>query len=89
MNTLAHKMDNRIQIRASNDEKTLLKLASEARGFRNLTSFIMNTMINESRRILRNQGGQVLSERDSEMILNSLINPPAPNKDLKKLLKIK
>ena len=89
MNTLANKMDNRIQIRASNDEKNLLKLASEARGFRNLTSFIMNTMINESRRILKNQENQILSERDSEIILNSLINPPAPNEQLKKLLKIK
>jgi uncharacterized protein (DUF1778 family) len=89
MSTLAHKMDDRIQIRASNDEKALLKLASEAAGFRNLTTFIMNTMINESRRVLRDQGRQILSERDSEIILNSLINPPAPNERLKKLLKIK
>lgn len=89
MNTLAHKMDDRIQIRTSNDEKTLLKLASEAAGFRNLTTFIMNTMINESKRILRDQGRQVLTERDTEIILNSLINPPAPNERLRKLLKIK
>lgn len=89
MSTLARKMDDRIQLRASNDEKALLKLACEAAGFRNLTTFIMNTMINESRRVLRDQGRQVLSERDSEIILDSLINPPAPNERLKKLLKIK
>ena len=89
MTALAHKMDERIQIRASNEEKTLLKLASEAAGFRNLTTFIMNTMINESKRILRTEGQKVFSKRDSSIILNSLINPPEPNEHLKKLLKIK
>lgn len=89
MATLAHKMDDRIQLRASYEEKSLLKLASEAAGFRNLTTFIMNTMINESKRVLREQGDRTLSERDSEIILSSLINPPMPNERLKKLLKIK
>jgi uncharacterized protein (DUF1778 family) len=89
MPTIAHKMDERIQLRASNDEKALLKLAAEAAGFRNLTTFIMNTMINESKRILRTEGQKILSERDSAIILNSLINAPEPNEHLKKLLKIK
>jgi uncharacterized protein (DUF1778 family) len=89
MSTLAHRMDERIQIRASNEEKTLLRLASEAAGFRNLTNFIMNTMINESKRVLREQGSHTLSDRDSDLIIKSLINPPKPNDELKRLLKIK
>lgn len=89
MGTIAHKMDDRIQLRATNEEKTLLKLASEAAGFRNLTNFIMKTMISESRRILIQQGTRMLSDRDSEIIVSSLINPPKPNEKLKKLLKIK
>ncbi len=82
-------MEERIQLRASNEEKTLLKLASEVAGFRNLTNFIMNTMINESKRVLREHKNHILSERDGEIILNSVINPPIPNEKLKKLLKIK
>jgi|JI10StandDraft_1071094.scaffolds.fasta_scaffold195818_3 uncharacterized protein (DUF1778 family) len=89
MSTIANRMDERIQIRASNEEKTLLKLASEAAGFRNLTNFIMNTMINESRRVLKEQGNRTLSERDSEIIISSLMDPPKPNDKLKRLLKLK
>jgi uncharacterized protein (DUF1778 family) len=89
MSTTAHRLDERIQLRASQEEKTLLKLASEAAGFRNLTTFIMNTMLNESKRLLREQRQQVLSEKDSVIILKSLMNPPTPNETLKKLLKIK
>jgi uncharacterized protein (DUF1778 family) len=89
MGTTAQKMDDRIQLRASLEEKTLLKLASEAAGFRNLTNFIMKTMISESRRILAQQGTRTLSDKDSEIIVSSLINPPKPNEKLKKLFNIK
>jgi uncharacterized protein (DUF1778 family) len=89
MSHTAQKMDDRIQLRANNEEKALLKLASQVAGFRNLTTYIMNTMINESRKVLREQGKRVLSEKDSEIVLNSLINPPIPNENLRRFLKSK
>ncbi len=89
MSSIVNKMEQRIQLRASDEEKTLLKLASELAGFRNLTNFIMKTMINESRRVLKDHCSHTLSARDSEIIINSLLNPPEPNEKLKKLLRIK
>jgi uncharacterized protein (DUF1778 family) len=89
MSSVANKMEERIQIRASDEEKSLLRLACEIAGFRNLTNFIMKTMINESRRVLREHGSRTLSARDSEMVIKSLMNPPKPNEKLKFLLKNK
>jgi uncharacterized protein (DUF1778 family) len=83
------RLDERIQLRTSNTEKVLLKQACELAGFRNLTTFIMNTMINECRRVLKEHGNRILSARDSERVINALMNPPQPNASLKKLLEIK
>lgn len=87
MSLVMRKMEERIQLRASTEEKNLLKIACELAGFRNLTTFIMNTMKNECRKVLKEHGGRTLSAKDSEIIVNAIINFPKANTNLKKLLR--
>lgn len=89
MSIARKKLDERIQLRASHEEKQLLQLACELQGFRNLTAFIMNTMIYECKQVLKEHGGHNLSAKDSELVLEALTNPPKPNKELIALLKNK
>lgn len=89
MSVTTKKLDERIQLRTSQDEKHLLQLACELQGFRNLTAFIMNTMVNECKRVLKEHGGHTLSAKDSKLAIEALINPPKPNEKLTKLLKEK
>jgi len=44
----------------------------------------MKTMLNESKHLLREQSQRILSEKDSEIILKSLISLPIPNENLRK-----
>jgi uncharacterized protein (DUF1778 family) len=52
MHTPAPTLDERINLRASRSEKSLLKSASELAGFRDLTTFIMTTMRRESLKLI-------------------------------------
>lgn len=89
MSTTSKKLDERIQLRTSREEKQLLQLACELQGFRNLTAFIMNTMLHECKKVLKEHGDLHLSKRDSTMVIDALTNPPKPNTKLLKLLKDK
>lgn len=89
MRAAAKHLDERINMRASKEEKSLLESASELAGFRDLTTFIMTTMRRESMRLINEHGAQYLSDRDRDIILNLLASPPKPNENLRKLLKQK
>ena len=69
--------DERIELRATRDEKRLLTAAA-AHERLDLTSFIMRNALPAAREVVDRAERIVLSERDSERVLALLENPPEP-----------
>jgi uncharacterized protein (DUF1778 family) len=69
--------DDRIELRATREEKRILAAAA-AHERLELTSFIMRTVLPAAREVVDRAERIVLSERDSERVLALLENPPKP-----------
>lgn len=67
----------RIELRATSEEKRLLSAAA-AHERLDLTSFIMRNALPAAREVVDRAERIVLSERDSERVLALLENPPEP-----------
>ena len=67
----------RIELRATSEEKRLLSAAA-AHERLDLTSFIMRNALPAAREVVNRAERIVLSERDSERVLALLENPPEP-----------
>lgn len=74
--TAAARID-RIELRATKDEKRLLAAAA-AHERLDITSFIMRAMLPAAREIVDRSERIVLSKRDSVRVLKLLENPPKP-----------
>lgn len=73
--------DDRIELRASREEKRLLAAAA-AHERLELTSFILRTVLPAAREVVDRAERVVLSERDSARVLALLENPPKPTRAL-------
>lgn len=73
--------DDRIELRASREEKQLL-VAAAAHERLELTSFILRTVLPAAREVVDRAERVVLSERDSARVLALLENPPRPTRVL-------
>ena len=69
--------EERIELRATREEKRLLSSAA-AHERLDLTSFIMRNVLPAAREVMDRAERIVLSERDSERVLALLENPPEP-----------
>jgi len=69
--------DDRIELRATREEKRLLAAAA-AHERLDVTSFIMRNVLPAAREIMNRAERIVLSERDTERVLDLLENPPKP-----------
>jgi uncharacterized protein (DUF1778 family) len=69
--------DDRIELRATRDEKRLLTAAA-AHERLDVTSFIMRAVLPAARDVVEKAERISLSERDSLRVLDLLENPPAP-----------
>ncbi|MDD9992164.1 MAG: DUF1778 domain-containing protein [Rhodospirillales bacterium] len=69
--------EERIELRATRDEKRLLTAAA-AHERLDLTSFIMRNALPAARQVVDRAERIVLSRRDSERVLALLENPPKP-----------
>lgn len=69
--------DDRIELRATRDEKRLLAAAA-AHERLDVTSFIMRTVLPAARDVVDRAERISLSERDTLRVLDLLDNPPAP-----------
>jgi len=76
----------RIYMRTNLATKSFLEAAAILSGYNNLTSFVLTTAYKEAQRVINESQGRILSERDRDLILNLLSNPPEPNKKLRNLL---
>jgi uncharacterized protein (DUF1778 family) len=69
--------DHRIELRATREEKRLLAAAAAYERL-DVTSFIMRNVLPAARQVMDRAERIVLSERDTERVLELLENPPEP-----------
>jgi uncharacterized protein (DUF1778 family) len=70
--------EDRIELRATKEEKRLLATAASYERL-DVTSFIMRSVLPSARKVVDRAERIVLSERDTERILQLLENPPKPS----------
>ena len=72
----------RLEARLSEDQKNLVAQAAGYQGV-SQTDFVLMTVLDEARRVVREQGVIELSLEQSEKVAAAMINPPTPNDALK------
>jgi uncharacterized protein (DUF1778 family) len=81
MTTSTATRDDRIELRATKEEKRLLAAAA-AHERLDVTTFIMRSVLPVARDVIDRAERIVLSERDTKRVLDLLENPPKPAKAL-------
>jgi uncharacterized protein (DUF1778 family) len=76
----------RFDARLSKEQKLFLEKAAYLGGFRNLTDFIMLTVQEKAKEIIREKEQILASERDGQLFFDAITNPPQPSNTLKKAL---
>lgn len=75
---------DRIDVRITKEQKEFFKYASELRGYKSLSEFIIHCVFEESNKIVKDNNLIVKTLEDKEKFVEALINPPAPNATLQK-----
>lgn len=75
---------DRIDVRINKDQKELIKYASELRGFKSMSEFVVYCINNEANNIIKDHNLILKTEEDNRIFLKALLNPPTPNAHLKK-----
>ena len=78
----------RIDIRVTNDAKTILERAAEINNI-SLSSYIISVCLRQARIDLKENERLMLNSTEAKIIVDSLNNPEKPNDALKKLMKCK
>lgn len=81
---MATAVNDRIDVRISKEQKELIKFASELKGFKSLTEFVVFCINNEANKIIIENNQILKSIEDKKVFINALLNPPKPNDKLKK-----
>jgi uncharacterized protein (DUF1778 family) len=81
MSTPTTPRSDRIELRATPEEKSLLARAAAYERL-DLTSFVMRAALPTAERIVHDAERITLSERDSKRVLDLLENPPKPSAKL-------
>ncbi|WP_138484735.1 type II toxin-antitoxin system TacA family antitoxin [Dyadobacter bucti] len=79
-------VNDRIDVRISKEHKELIKYASKISGFKNLSEFIVFCMNTEAKRIIKEHDQFLQSVEDKKIFIETILNPPAPGKQLKEAL---
>lgn len=79
-------VNERIDICISKVNKDLIKYAAEISGFKTVSEFIVSLAKNEAKRIIEEETKLLKSMDDKVLFVETLLNPPAPNKALKSAL---
>jgi uncharacterized protein (DUF1778 family) len=74
--------DNRLNLRISPEEKELLEKAASIKGL-SLNSYIISNCLEAARRDIETYHECVLSDKDRDLFLSLIENPPEPNQALK------
>jgi len=76
--------NDRIDIRISSLQKELIKQASELRGFKSLSEFVVFCASAEATKIINENSKILNSMEDKKIFLEAILNPPVANSELKK-----
>jgi len=82
----AIKEQARFDARLSKEQKQFFEKAAYLGGFRNLTDFIMLTVQEKAKEIIKEKEQVIVSERDSQLFFDAITNPKKPSATLKKAL---
>lgn len=81
---MATIVNDRIDVRISREQKELVKYASELKGFKSLSEFIVFCINREATTIIQENNQVLKTLEDKKLFLNALLNPPKANAKLKK-----
>jgi uncharacterized protein (DUF1778 family) len=76
--------NDRIDIRINSSQKELIKYASEIKGFKSVTEFVIYCINTEATKIITENNKILNTIEDKKIFLNAILNPPSPNNELKK-----
>jgi len=81
---MATVINDRIDVRISREQKELIKYASELRGFKSLSEFIVFCVNTEASKVIKENSIILKTIEDKKIFLDTILNPPPPNDNLKK-----
>ena len=84
--TYTSEKAERLEARLSRAQKELIQHAADLLGS-SLTDFVISSIQEEAKKIIREHEIITLTARESKDFVNSLLNPPEPNVALKKAAK--
>jgi uncharacterized protein (DUF1778 family) len=88
MKTAVKHEKARLEFKCSKEQKELFELATSLGGYRTVTEFIINTVMEKASNIVKAQDTFLASQRDKEIFFHALLNPGEPNEELKKAASI-
>ncbi len=80
--TLKRKDKARFDTRLSIEQKELFERAAELSGYKSLSEFVVRTVHEKAKQIIKENDLIIASSRDSEIFFDSLVNAKAPNNAL-------
>jgi uncharacterized protein (DUF1778 family) len=86
MPATTRRRDERISLRVSSQEKALLEKAAALETAGDLTRFVTSAAIREARTTIEEHGVSWVTDDIRERFYSLLLNPPAPNEALVKLM---
>lgn len=78
--------DSRVDFRVSDVQKSLLERAAEIKHL-SLSSYILSASIKQAELDIAENEMLILSNRDRDLVMSALENPPEPNEALKGMFK--
>ena len=78
--------DSRVDFRVSDVQRSLLKRAAEIKHL-SLSSYILSSSIKQAELDIAENEMLILSNRDRDLVMSALENPPEPNEALKGMFK--
>lgn len=72
----------RFDTRLSKEQKTFFERAASIGGYRSLTDFVILTVQEKAKQIIKEKEAILASEKDSAVFFDAIMNPPKPNNDL-------
>lgn len=72
----------RFDTRLSLEQKQFFERAAVLGGYRSLTDFIILTVQEKAKSIVKEREQVLASQKDNEIFFDTLLNPEKPNKDL-------
>lgn len=77
----------RFDTRLSKEQKALFELAANLGGFRTLTEFVINSVLEKAEKIINEHNTVGTSIRDRKIFFDAILNPEEPNKKLQEAAK--